>query len=106
MIKYFLVLLFTSGAFMANAQDANPNLNIIPAPVLIKKTTGTFVLSMETAIQADTPSNKSIALFASYLTPHWGAHQITPIDNTITTNVVRLTSVGAETLPEGGYHLS
>jgi hexosaminidase len=40
-----------------NAQDTDPNLGIIPAPVSLKKIPGQFVLSQETTIQADTPSN-------------------------------------------------
>ncbi|EHQ24528.1 family 20 glycosylhydrolase [Mucilaginibacter paludis] len=106
MIKYFLLLIFTTSTVIATAQDANPNLNIIPAPVSIKKATGTFSLSMETAIQADTPSNKAVTFLASYLTNNWGYHKISTIDNSVNTNVVKLTSVGAENLPEGGYHLS
>ncbi|RKR83656.1 hexosaminidase [Mucilaginibacter gracilis] len=106
MVKYFLVLLFASGVFMASAQDNNPNLNIIPAPVSLKKSTGTFSLSMETVIQTDTPSNKSIIFLASYLTANWGYHKIGAIDNSATNNVIKLVSAGAESLPPGGYHLS
>ncbi|MEO6523192.1 MAG: family 20 glycosylhydrolase [Mucilaginibacter sp.] len=106
MVKYFLVLLLASGVTMANAQDNNPNLNIIPAPMLVKKTAGTFSLSMETVIQADTPSNKTSALLASYITTNWGYHKISVTNNSITNNVVKLTSVGADALPTDGYHIS
>lgn len=106
MVKYFLVLLLTLGGVFASAQDNNPNLNIIPAPVSLKKSTGTFLLSIETVFEADAPSNKSITFLAAYLTANWGAHKIETIDNSVTNNVLKLTSVGAETLPEGGYHLS
>lgn len=106
MIKRVIVLLLLSGSLIANAQDANPNLNIIPAPVSIKKTTGTFSLSMETVIQADTPSSKTSSFFAAYLTANWGYHKINVNDNSVIANVVRLTSAGSEAMPEGGYHIS
>lgn len=106
MIKYFFLLIFVTSPLIASAQDANPNLNIIPAPVSIKKASGTFSLSMETVVQADTPSNKAVTFLASYLTNNWGYHKVNPVDNSVTTNVLKLTSAGAESLPEGGYHLS
>jgi hexosaminidase len=106
MIKYLLVLLFASISVIASAQDNNPNLNIIPAPVSVKKASGTFLLSMETVVQADTPSNKAVTFLATYLTNNWGYHKIGLTDNSVIGNVIKLTSVGAENLPEGGYHLS
>ena len=106
MIKPFLVALLTSVSFISVAQDINPNLNIIPAPVFLKKTQGTFSLNMETVIQADTLSNRSVTFLSSYLKANWGTHKIGVANNSIVDNVVRLTSIGAETLPAGGYHLS
>ena len=106
MVKYFLVLLFSTGFYMAPAQDTNPNLTIIPAPVSLKKSPGIFTLSKETVIQADSPSNKAIQFLNAYLTANWAAHQIKITDNTITNNVLRLTSVGADALPKDGYHIS
>jgi hexosaminidase len=106
MVKRFLVVLLTFGSFVASAQDSNPNLNIIPAPVSLKKSAGTFTLSLETFIQADTPSNKCITFLSAYLTANWGYHKIDVIDNSVSNNVVRLTGQGAESLPAGGYHIS
>ena len=61
---FFLFLFFEVSV---NAQDTDPNLGIIPAPVSVKKSSGTFVLSVETRLFADTVSNKAVSFFADYL---------------------------------------
>lgn len=105
MYRYLFLLLFIGSA--SYAQDNNPNINIIPAPVSIKKTQGVFTLSQETIIQADTPTNKCVAFFSAALLNSWSFRQaISKTDTTVTNNVIRLTSVGADALPEEGYHIS
>ena len=47
---------------IANAQDSDPNLGIIPAPVSVKKNAGVFTLSRQTTILADTVTNKAVKL--------------------------------------------
>ncbi len=107
MLKYFPSLCFIALVFTVNAQDINPNLNIIPAPVSAKKTTGTFNLSRETILQADSPANKAVQFFAAALTKSSGFYQkVAKTDTTVTTNVIRLTSLGADALPAEGYHIS
>ncbi|MBW4889333.1 family 20 glycosylhydrolase [Mucilaginibacter sp. HMF5004] len=107
MLKYFFVFIFATGVSVATAQDTNPNLNIIPAPVSVKKSQGTFTLSRETVLQADTPANKAVTFFADAIQNAWGLHyQATKTDTAVNNNVIRLTSAGAELLPAEGYHIS
>src|SRR5471032_2587957 len=107
MLKYLLLLLFVSPICVAVAQDANPNLNIIPAPVSVKKAEGSFSLSRATILQADTPTNKAVTFFTGALVNCWGFY-MPPVktDNTVSSNVIRLTSEGADLLPQDGYHIS
>lgn len=107
MLKYFFFFLLAGGVTAASAQDTNPNANIIPAPVSIKKTGGFFTLSRETIIQADSPANKAVLFFSAALQNNWGLHyDIAKTDSTLQTNVIRLTSNGADALPAEGYHIS
>jgi len=107
MLKYFLLLLILPAFSIAYAQDANPNLNIIPAPVSVKKAAGTFTINEGTIIQADTPSNRSVTFFTSALLSTWGYRkQVSLSDANVSSNVIRLTSVGADNLPAEGYHIS
>ena len=105
MFKYFFLLLFATSA--ALAQDTNPYLNIIPAPVSVKKTTGAFTLSRETNIQADTPSSKTVAFYTVFLQSNLGIPpQVSKTDTTVNNNVIRFTSIGADALPADGYRIS
>ena len=42
----------------ANAQDTDPNMGIIPAPVSVKKPSGEFVLSQQTVFLPTAPTTK------------------------------------------------
>jgi hexosaminidase len=107
MYKYLSVFLFATGVSVAVAQDINPNANIIPAPVSVKKADGVFTLSRETIIQADTPSNKAVVFFTDALQSNWGLHyNAAKADNTLNSNLIRLTSNGTDSLPAEGYHIS
>jgi hexosaminidase len=89
-----------------NAQDADPNLGIIPAPVSVKKFAGQFILSRETVLYADSISNKAVSFLADYLQNQAMLH-IQPRVNTgqSVDNSIILTSAGSEGLPEEGYRL-
>ncbi|HZX58198.1 MAG TPA: beta-N-acetylhexosaminidase, partial [Mucilaginibacter sp.] len=50
----------------ANAQDADPNMGIVPAPVSVKKSSGEFVLSQQTVLFADS-NTKAVSFFTDYL---------------------------------------
>jgi hexosaminidase len=64
---FLFFVLFAISTTITNAQDANPNMGIIPAPVSIKKTTGEFILSRETILLADSLNNKAVIFLADYL---------------------------------------
>jgi hexosaminidase len=95
-------------AVMVNAQDNDPNMGIIPAPVSVKKTPGEFVLSRETVILADSVTNKAVVFLADYLKNKAMLRmQLKP--NTAANNAASslvLTSAGTENLPAEGYRLT
>ena len=92
---------------MANAQDADPNMGIIPAPVSVKKTAGEFVLSQQTQILADTVTNKAVVFFSNYLQNKAMLRtQLKQNNGAITANSVVLTSAGTDNLPPDGYRLT
>jgi hexosaminidase len=92
---------------VVKAQDTDPNLGIIPAPVSVKKAAGTFVLSQETVLLADTIANKAVVFLADFVRNSAMLH-VTLKQNSGATvnNSVVLTSAGTEGLPAEGYRLT
>src|ERR1700743_74052 len=103
MLKKNLWLLFLTVAVLpgvALAQNADPNLGIIPAPVSLKKNTGTFTLSRETTILADTVTNKAVAFLADYLLNKEMLKVPVKANNGGSApNSIVLTSIGTDDLP-------
>ncbi|HEY9196408.1 MAG TPA: family 20 glycosylhydrolase, partial [Mucilaginibacter sp.] len=89
-----------------NAQSSDPNLGIIPAPVSLKKAPGQFVLSQETTVQADTPSNKAVVFFKDYLANNQAYNKPVIVKGGASTNVITLTTAGTDGLPAEGYRLT
>ena len=106
-IFLILIVLITSFSTITNAQDNGPNMGIIPAPVSIKKNTGTFTLSRQTAIVADSPDNKAVLFLAGYLHSKKMLN-IQPKANggNAIANSIVLTSSGTDGLPAEGYRLT
>jgi len=107
--KFFLpfLVLTISITTIATAQDNGPNLGIIPAPVSLKKTTGQFILSQQTAFVADSPGNKAILFLADYLHDKKMLNIQPKTDgNNKTPNSLVLTSAGTDSLPAEGYRLT
>jgi len=106
-IFLILIVLITSFSTITNAQDNGPNMGIIPAPVSIKKNTGTFTLSRETSIVADSPDNKAILFLADYLHSKkmLNIHPKANSGNDVANSIV-LTSSGTDGLPAEGYRLT
>ena len=101
-----LCIFMAVGTGMANAQDNDPNLGIIPAPVSVKKTTGQFLLSQETVVQADSVNNKAVLFLTDYLHNKTMLHvPLKPNTNMGLVNSIVITSVGADNLPAEGYRL-
>lgn len=98
------MLLFTG---LVNAQDNDPNMGIIPAPVSLKKSTGEFVLSRETTLLADSVTNKAVVFLHDYLLNKAMLKvKLKPNVAKGSANSIVLTSKGADNLPEGGYNLT
>lgn len=100
----------TVSVTVVDAQDSDPNLGIIPAPVSVKKAPGQFVLSEETIIQADTPSNRAVLFFNDYLANNMyhrkGVVVKAMMKNHKNANLIRLTAAGTDGLPAEGYRLT
>ena len=91
----------------ANAQDIDPNMGIIPAPVSVKKTSGEFVLSQQTTILADSVNNKAVAFFADYLQHKLMLRNEVKANNSQSiANSIVFTDKGTENLPDQGYRLT
>ncbi|MBK0378956.1 family 20 glycosylhydrolase [Mucilaginibacter segetis] len=103
-LLFFSVLICST--LVVKAQD-DPNMGIIPAPVSVKKMPGEFVLSQQTIIQADTPSNKAVVFFSDYLRDNMAYNKQVGIRNANAgSTVIYLTSTGTENLPAEGYRLT
>src|SRR5260221_5235638 len=98
---------FTFFAGIVNAQDNNPSLGIIPAPVSIKKSSGEFILSQQTTLLADSLNNKAVVFLTDYLQNKAMLHvQLKANDGLSATNSIVLTSSGTDNLPADGYRLT
>ncbi|TSD67008.1 family 20 glycosylhydrolase [Inquilinus sp. KBS0705] len=102
-----LLFAFVICSTLIKAQNTDPYAGIIPAPVSVKKLTGEFILSQETKVQADTPNNKAVVFFSSFLADNMAYNKQVGLRNTsATSNVIYLTSTGTENLPAEGYRLT
>ncbi|RCH56109.1 beta-N-acetylhexosaminidase [Mucilaginibacter hurinus] len=90
-----------------SAQDVNPNMGIIPAPVSVRKTAGEFVISKETSLLADSVNNKAVLFLADFL-KNKTMLAIQPRQNSAGSidNSIVLTSAGTEGLRANGYRLT
>jgi hexosaminidase len=109
MLKRLFFLLCIFAAFSAttvNAQDNDPNLGIIPAPVSLKKSAGEFVLSQQTTVLADSVTNKAVLFLGDYLQNKAMLHiAIKQNNGASASNSLVLTSAGTGNLPPDGYRL-
>ncbi|MFD0748978.1 family 20 glycosylhydrolase [Mucilaginibacter calamicampi] len=105
--RLFLGILSVFFTTALKAQDTDPNMGIIPAPVSVKKNAGNFVLSGQTTLLADSIDNKAVLFLADYL-QNKIALRVQPKQNSGQSNAnsLVLTSIGSETLPADGYRLS
>jgi len=109
LIKIFLpfCVLMTVAAGIVKAQDTDPDLGIIPAPVSIKKASGVFVLSQQTVILADSVNNKAVVFLNDYLQNKAMLRmQLKVNDGSGTPNSLVLTAAGTDNLPADGYRLT
>jgi hexosaminidase len=107
--KIFLLLCIVTAAStaMVSAQDSDPNLGIIPAPVSLKKSSGNFNINQKTVILADSLDNKAVLFLTDYLQNKAMLHvQLKQNNGTGTVNSIVLTSTGTDNLPADGYRLT
>lgn len=106
-IFLLFIILTTTYSNIAKAQDSGPNMGIIPAPVSLQKQPGTFALSQQTILVADSPSNKAVLFLADYLHSKKMLN-IQPKNNSgaDVANSILLTSAGTDNLPAEGYRLT
>jgi hexosaminidase len=91
----------------ANAQDNDPNMGIVPAPVSVKKTSGEFVLAQQTILFADSANNKAVTFFTDYLQHKLMLRNELKINSSLSVeNSVIFTEKGTENLPAQGYRLT
>ncbi|MBS1527064.1 MAG: family 20 glycosylhydrolase [Bacteroidetes bacterium] len=101
------LLLLSSLCFTANAQNDDPNMGIVPAPVSVQRGNGEFVLSQETVLLADSANNKAVLFFTSYLKNKLSLNnQLKVNEGASVSNSIVLTDKGTENLPEQGYRLT
>ncbi|MET3980358.1 hexosaminidase [Mucilaginibacter sp. UYP25] len=106
-ISVTLLTLLMAASVIVKAQDTDPYAGIIPAPVSVKKTPGEFILSQETVIQADSPSNKAVQFFSSFLANSMAYNKQVGLRNArVSTTSIYLTSTNTEGLPAEGYRLT
>lgn len=106
----YLTILLLFGFLPSFAQSSDPYLGIIPAPVSVKKSNGSFKLTPETIIMVDSPDNKAIRFFSAWLKKSGYSFDITNI-NLIDKkrrgmkNVITLAHNYKGSLPLEGYEL-
>ena len=104
---WLLILTVAALPGIAPAQTTDPNLGIIPAPVSLKKNAGTFTLSRETTILADTVTNKAVVFLTDYLLNKAMLKVPLKVNNGASApNSIVLTAAGADDLPAEGYRLT
>lgn len=106
-IALSLLILLLGFGLNVNAQDTDPYMGIVPAPVSVKKASGEFVLSQQTILLADSINNKPVRFFTDYL------HSKLMLRNTVKVNTgesvansIVFTEKGTENLPDQGYRLT
>lgn len=91
----------------ATAQDTDPYMGIVPAPVSVKKASGEFVLSQQTSLLADSLNNKAVGFFNKYLHSKLGFGNEAKLNTGgSVSNTIVFTEKGTEGLPDQGYRLT
>ncbi|MEO6498755.1 MAG: beta-N-acetylhexosaminidase, partial [Mucilaginibacter sp.] len=106
--KLFLPILFFSSfvSIAVNAQNNDPYMGIVPAPVSVKKLSGDFIVNQQTVLVADSITNKAVVFLADFL-QNKANLIVKPQAYTgqSVNNGIIITSAGADALPAQGYRL-
>jgi hexosaminidase len=91
----------------ASAQDTDPYMGIVPAPVSVKKASGEFILSQQTALLTDSLHNKAVQFFTEYLHSKLNLRNEAELNSgQSVANSIIFTEKGIEGLPDQGYRLT
>jgi hexosaminidase len=106
-IALSISILLVCFGLSANAQDADPYMGIVPAPVSVKKAPGEFVLSQQSALLTDSLNNKAVQFFTEYLHSKLNLRNEAKLNTgeSIVNSIV-FTEKGTEGLAEQGYRLT
>lgn len=103
--RWFLLLL--SAATFVHAENAPvPILNIVPRPVSVRSSTGTFILNDRTRIlAADNESRRIAGLFNDFLLNQHGLHLEIATAAPKSDSYISFSQAGSRSLPVDGYRL-
>jgi hexosaminidase len=106
MKKLFTIVLLAFLAVEASAQQ-DPNMGIIPAPVSVKKNSGTFKLDKTVVLISNEPKNSRMAdLLNAFVTAKGGFALREVKSESTNEKAIILTSEGAGQLPAEGYKIN
>lgn len=106
MKKLFTIVLLAFLAVEASAQQ-DPNMGIIPAPVSVKKNSGTFKLDKTVVLISNEPKNSRMAdLLNAFVTTKGGFALREVKSESAGEKAIILTSEGAGQLPAEGYKIN
>ncbi|NQX37941.1 hexosaminidase [Pedobacter steynii] len=106
MKKLFTIVLLAFLAVEASAQQ-DPNMGIIPAPVSVKKNSGTFKLDKTVVLISNEPKNSRMAdLLNAFVTTKGGFALREAKSESANEKAIILTSEGAGQLPAEGYKIN
>jgi hexosaminidase len=106
MKKLFTIVLLAFLAVEASAQQ-DPNMGIIPAPVSVKKNSGTFKLDKTVVLISNEPKNSRMAdLLNAFVTTKGGFALREAKSESANEKAIILSSEGADQLPAEGYKIN
>lgn len=106
MKNLFTIVLLAFLAIEASAQQ-DPNMGIIPAPVSVKKNSGTFKLDKTVVLISNEPKNSRMADLLNAFVTTKGGFALREVKSESTgEKAIILTSEGADQLPAEGYQIN
>lgn len=107
-LRHTLLISFVLSSFLnkASAQNTDRYAGIIPAPVTLTKAAGSFTLSQQTKIFADSVNNKAVQFLMLFMHDKFMLNnQLSQSKGSNTPNSITLTSAVTDNLPAEGYRL-
>lgn len=101
---FFYTLFYLFFAADCFSQNTDPNAGLIPAPYAIKQNAGKFYLHKRSIVQTALKDDRAVTFLNSYLQQF--KNNTNPLLADTATAIIELTTTGADSLPQEGYHLS